>query len=392
MQSKESGYGRVPLHIACHSNASIECIQTLVDHYPDAAIEQDIIGRVPLHYALSNGASFEIVALLLGAARNVAGSDGYRILCSVADFNGWLPIHVACFMGASPEVLQLIVEAHPDGIDVKTKKNSTARGLLKGISMNEEKKEVLDSILMNRGNMNLVVGHHRVHSMDTQVLSNSQHSAGSGFRGRYKYASRVSPAKTNMEKVVRMSDETCSMGVTLEINEDETSSLSSLETSRTGLKPSRSTSKRRLAAMESHLENTGDTNSNNKNNMSPNNHHHIPNNSSPGNLKQTLIHHRNLANSLNKTSSPRRMRTATSSPQLPTHNAYEMEEEEKAQLEQEQARIYNSSPVTSNPNRRRNIVTPPKRSISSSARSNVSSDDDDSVKSFQPIHDTAAFC
>ena len=88
LQSKERGYGRAPLHIACHSNASIECIQILVDHYPDAAIEQDVIGHVPLSYALSNGASFEIVTLLLGAARKVDGWEGYSILCSMAHLNG----------------------------------------------------------------------------------------------------------------------------------------------------------------------------------------------------------------------------------------------------------------------------------------------------------------
>ncbi len=93
LASKESGYGRVPLHIACHSNASLESIQILVSHRPSASIEQDNIGRVPLHYALSNGASYEIVKLLLNAATQVAGAQGAEMICAMADFGGWLPIH-----------------------------------------------------------------------------------------------------------------------------------------------------------------------------------------------------------------------------------------------------------------------------------------------------------
>ena len=370
-------------------------MQTLVDHYPDASIEQDIIGRVPLHYALSNGASFEIVTLLLGAARNVAGRDGYRILCSVADFNGWLPIHVACFMGASPEVLQLIVEAYPDGVDVKTKKASTPRGLLKGISMNAQKKDVLEMILDQKGNVNLNQNGHG---------SGGNHRSG---RGRYK----LSPAKTNMEKVVRMSDETCSMGVTLEIHEDETSSLSSMETSRTGLKPVSKSSKRRLTHMESHLEYRGDgkhdhdnhnhNRNNQENNLNSNgrsnsNPHMALNKSSSGrNQHHSHIHHRSLSNNHH------RNRKKSASPQLPTHAVYELEEQEQAQHRQEQARVYNDSPIPNSKhssNSRRNIITPQQQeqqqrsAVSSDSNLSFDDDDDDSAKSFQPITDTATFC
>ncbi len=199
LRATESGYGRVPLHIACHSNASPECIHELAVLFPAASVERDIIGRVPLHYALSNGAATDVVEELLNAATQAYGSEGKRKICSVADFNGWLPVHVACFMGASAKVLSMLINAYPEGADSRTKKNSTPMTLLKGISLSPQKKEALESILLRRMNSSV------------------------------KYAARISPARTDIEKVVRMSDETCSKGVTLEIDEGETSSLSSME-------------------------------------------------------------------------------------------------------------------------------------------------------------------
>mmetsp|Transcript_26351 Transcript_26351/g.39048 ORF Transcript_26351/g.39048 Transcript_26351/m.39048 type:complete len:477 (-) Transcript_26351:70-1500(-) len=200
LRSKESGYGRVPLHIACHSNASFECIHELLSHFPAASIDRDLIGRVPLHYALSNGATKEIVEELLDAACQAYGSNanGRREICSVADFNGWLPIHVACFMGASPQVIAVLVKAFPEGVAMATRKNSTPLTLLRGISISPQKRDELESILTQK-------------------------------KKPVKYAARISPARTNIDQVARMSDETCSRGVTLEIDEDETSSLSSME-------------------------------------------------------------------------------------------------------------------------------------------------------------------
>eukprot|EP00554_Chaetoceros_debilis_P016717 CAMPEP_0194115810 /NCGR_PEP_ID=MMETSP0150-20130528/24672_1 /TAXON_ID=122233 /ORGANISM="Chaetoceros debilis, Strain MM31A-1" /LENGTH=474 /DNA_ID=CAMNT_0038806377 /DNA_START=474 /DNA_END=1898 /DNA_ORIENTATION=+ len=221
LQSTESGYGRVPLHIACHSNASYDCIHELAVNYPAASCERDVIGRVPLHYALSNGASVEIVEELLKAAHEFVGPNGHgkRQVCSVADFNGWLPLHVACFMGASAKVLSMLVKACPGAVESITKKNSTAMSLLKGISLSPQKKKVLEAILLR----------------PSENASNNNESKPS-----VKYAARISPARTDIDKVVRMSDETCSKGVTLEIDEDETSSLSSMEgtlaTVRTGSK------------------------------------------------------------------------------------------------------------------------------------------------------------
>ena len=208
LRSKESGYGRVPLHIACHSNAAHECIQDLLSHYPAASVDRDLIGRVPLHFALSNGATFEIVEDLINAAAQTYNTKafGRQAICSTKDFNGWLPIHVACFMGAPARVISLLVKSYPEGVDTRTNKNSTPVSLLRSITISPDKRSELEAILSRKKKQSV------------------------------KYAARISPARTDIEKVVRMSDETCSFskGVTLEIDEDETSSLSSMDTLRTG--------------------------------------------------------------------------------------------------------------------------------------------------------------
>jgi hypothetical protein len=335
LRAKESGYGRVPLHIACHSNASLECIQVLVDHYPDASIEQDIIGRVPLHYALSNGASYDIVKALISAASMVVGGNGKRHVCSVADFNGWLPIHVACFMGASAPVLALIVNAYPEGVDRATKKKSTPRGLLKGISMAPEKKEILELVLSRRGSP--------------------------------KYASRVVPVQMNMEKVVRMSDETCSKGVTLVIDEGETSSLSSMETeTKSGL--NKKSSRKEFGYDQNYKD------------LSPEMPLNLTRSSSRGSRAITA---------------PRRH----TSNQLPTHAAYNEEEEEE---DQQYGQPSFAHPQGSNDANIDTFFPPPENKMRSqpseslTTRTNTSAASTDGEASvdaiFQPITPTATFC
>jgi hypothetical protein len=388
LQSKESGYGRVPLHIACHSNASIECIQVLVMHNPAASIEQDIIGRVPLHYALSNGASYDVVQILMNAAEQVNGQEGVRRVCSIQDFNGWLPIHVACFMGASAQVLSMIVDAYPEGIEIATKKNSTPKGLLKGITMAPEKKKVLESILNEGGSGNR--GGNRI--------------------GQHPYASRVSPARTNMEKVVRMSDETCSKGVTLEIDEDETSSLSSMETTKTGGLMKKSRSKKRLTAtgMYGHGQHG----------------QHMQGHGIDEYRTTTLesakpIPYNNTSQRVVSSSS-----RVSNSSQLPTHSIYDQEEsimKSNGMITNNANKINRNVNINGNINHNVNgnlgytntakldVYYPPEKAksrmskIRNSARSLTSressksittqSDDEDSSDAiFQPIDSTAAFC
>lgn len=202
LRAQEGGYGRVPLHIACHSSASCEVIRVLVSNDPTSTIKKDIIGRVPLHYALSNGSSNDIVDVLIEGSLNSGSGAGPRIMTSAADFNGWLPLHVACHMGASSAVLSKLVRAYPDAVHIRTKKGSTPLTLLKSISVPENKRKEMEEILMNMGR-------------DTDSVLRS---------------------KTFKSKMEALGDDSVSRGVTLEVH-SETSSLSSMEdtaTVRTG--------------------------------------------------------------------------------------------------------------------------------------------------------------
>lgn len=146
--AKESGYGRVPLHIACHSSASMDAIQALLLQNPSSSFNQDNLGRVPLHYALSNGSTIELVRELLISASEAGGQQGLIGCTSAVDFNGWLPLHVACHMCASVDTIRLLVQAFPEGVDKKTKKGSTPLALVRGLSVPEHKRLTMEAVLL----------------------------------------------------------------------------------------------------------------------------------------------------------------------------------------------------------------------------------------------------
>lgn len=113
LASRESYFGRLPLHVACLKNASLQCIQELLRSYPIACLVQDRFGRLPLHYALSNGAPFEVVQELVETSPNSA---------RIKEKNGWLPLHVACHMGMPDSILLLLLNVHPNGAMTKNRR------------------------------------------------------------------------------------------------------------------------------------------------------------------------------------------------------------------------------------------------------------------------------
>ena len=112
----DSQFKRLPLHIACQTNASVETIQVLLDRHPEGARTRDSLGRLALHYACSHSAPVDVVAALLKSF--VGGA-------AMGDKNGWTALHVACRVGESPEVINELIKAYPDGIAEKTNKGST---------------------------------------------------------------------------------------------------------------------------------------------------------------------------------------------------------------------------------------------------------------------------
>lgn len=133
-RAKETAYRRLPLHIACRSDASAEVIQRLLHYYSDAAAVDDQLGRLPLHYRLSNGADATAIDALLEACPGSARAFDKR---------GWLPIHVACSVGANLHVVKELIEAYPASVLLATNKGSTPRKCMNMASHSPHKDEVV---------------------------------------------------------------------------------------------------------------------------------------------------------------------------------------------------------------------------------------------------------
>jgi Ankyrin repeats (3 copies) len=137
-RTRESAYGRLPLHCACrrpmsstnrsrnnstnkndddHPHYAAAVIALLLRAHPAACLVPDDLGRLPLHYALSNGADATIVHLLLSVSPESARG---------VDAASWTPLHVACAApGASLGIVQALVHLHPAAAIMRTDKGST---------------------------------------------------------------------------------------------------------------------------------------------------------------------------------------------------------------------------------------------------------------------------
>jgi ankyrin repeat protein len=94
--------GGLPLHLV-GSNTPVECAAFLVDKHPDALLVR-ACGDTPLHAALDKRASLEVVKLLVGPCPESL---------TVPNERGLLPLHVAA-KGRHPlEVIRYLANQHP---------------------------------------------------------------------------------------------------------------------------------------------------------------------------------------------------------------------------------------------------------------------------------------
>ena len=124
--------GDTALHMAIDQECSIELLEHLIKAFPEGVMEQNDIGYLPLHTAClskdSSTRTTDLIKLLLRA-----NLDGVRIVCS----SGHLPVHIAA-ENSTPEVLDLIVEAHPEGIFQPCVEDNDNTPLVKAIMNNNE--------------------------------------------------------------------------------------------------------------------------------------------------------------------------------------------------------------------------------------------------------------
>ena len=114
---RESGFRRIPLHVAIRANLPEEVIIFLLMKYPEGATIQDILGRVPLHYAICNNMSVGFIKLLIKA---------YPSAVYVADNMGGLtPLHVAASTSVSREVVEVLTGCGVETVAARTSRGST---------------------------------------------------------------------------------------------------------------------------------------------------------------------------------------------------------------------------------------------------------------------------
>ena len=116
IKKRETGFRRIPLHVAIRARAPDEVILFLLNKYPEGAAIQDVLGRVPLHYAISNHASVSIIHTLIKTCRSTA--------CAV-DNLGWTPLHVAANTARSSEMVETLVATAVETVVSRTKKGNT---------------------------------------------------------------------------------------------------------------------------------------------------------------------------------------------------------------------------------------------------------------------------
>lgn len=116
IKKRETGFRRIPLHVAIRARAPDEVILFLLNKYPEGAAIQDVLGRVPLHYAISNHASLSIIETLIKTCRSCA--------CAV-DNLGWTPLHVAANTARSSKMVEALVASAVETVVSRTKKGNT---------------------------------------------------------------------------------------------------------------------------------------------------------------------------------------------------------------------------------------------------------------------------
>lgn len=116
LKKRETGFRRIPLHIAIRSRLPDEVIFYILDKYPEGAAVQDVLGRVPLHYAISNHSSMDVITRLMKACCSAA--------CA-ADNLGWTPLHVAASTARSSDMVEALVQSGVETVVARTRKGNT---------------------------------------------------------------------------------------------------------------------------------------------------------------------------------------------------------------------------------------------------------------------------
>mmetsp|Transcript_2225 Transcript_2225/g.3410 ORF Transcript_2225/g.3410 Transcript_2225/m.3410 type:complete len:320 (-) Transcript_2225:83-1042(-) len=112
---------RTPLHLIFCISPPLDIILTIFKYSPEVFQMKDMTGKLPIHDACWSWASLEVMQVLI-----TASPDSIK----VEDNDVYLPLHWACLIGASLDVLNFLIESYPEGIDHKDNRGKTPMDLL----------------------------------------------------------------------------------------------------------------------------------------------------------------------------------------------------------------------------------------------------------------------
>jgi len=104
-------YHWLPLHLGAMAGASFECMQMVLEEWPDAASKPDTLDQsMPIHLCVCRNTDERVLRLLI---------DAYPKGCEHLAGNMELPLHKA-IAKAKPSVVKMLVEAFPRGVKQRT--------------------------------------------------------------------------------------------------------------------------------------------------------------------------------------------------------------------------------------------------------------------------------
>ena len=98
--------GRLPLHFACEFRAPLESIKLILDAYPAGAQESSGL-RSPLLYACEGRCPLNVLQVIASAAPEMMRAKGVDLM---------LPLHMAASRKATADIMQFLLLEHPEAV------------------------------------------------------------------------------------------------------------------------------------------------------------------------------------------------------------------------------------------------------------------------------------
>jgi ankyrin repeat protein/serine/threonine protein kinase len=141
---REDCNNEFPLHLCAQNNIHVNVLLDIVEMYPVALRAENKQGNPPIHLACMNSSSLDVINALLELAPDV---------CSILNNNGYNALHVAIMNRAPHQLIMRLLESDLDLCKATTKDNSIALHL--AVSYNGRLETIME-LLQAYPNSNLI--------------------------------------------------------------------------------------------------------------------------------------------------------------------------------------------------------------------------------------------